>query len=74
MIVIKTRMRTMPVSCHVCPFYRPRGDNPIYDRACCGAKITYSKEGKPINPWNKERYKTTKERPTWCPLEEGYDD
>jgi hypothetical protein len=69
MIAVKTKMRHIPAGCSHCIFY----SNRKYTQenfAFCRALTGYGSYGKPINPYREKKYKTTNERPKWCPLVE----
>ena len=64
MIVVKTRMRSIPEACAKCTYYLSSYDT-YYDMPGCTAIGGYSVCGKPI------RIKPTKQRPKWCPIMEA---
>ena len=64
MIIIKTRMRAIPDSCHQCSYYMRKTDT-WYGEPACGAIGDRRGAGKIIY------VKPYKERPRWCPLRDG---
>ena len=69
MIVIKTRLRTIPATCCLCPYYL-RASKTYFGAPACGAADGLE-DGKPLYVSNRQKSKfiqPTKERPKWCPL------
>lgn len=64
MIVIKTRMRSLPKSCSRCAYYM-LSPYTVYGCPACGAIGGYRGYGKQLGD-----IKTTKKRAKWCPLSE----
>ncbi len=67
MIVVKTRIKSIPRGCSKCSFYLRRTQT-IYDRPACMAMPAYGQDGKPINPSHAVLIMSTKGRPNWCPI------